>query len=228
MTGTAPRLMRVQHRLKSALKPLLFSDVTSPRTVKTGPGRGVIALFNRRHDLQREFGLYERELHAVYRRLIRPGSVVYDIGAADGLEALTYAALGARVFAFEPDPDALAKLERNVALNPGAAVTIVPQRYEPGLAPPPDAVKLDVDGAEVDVLNALPDRPAAIIVETHSEELEASCRTLLSARGYDVRTVPNAWWRRLYPEWRPTEFNRWLVAVLPSVGEGREEEPIIR
>jgi precorrin-6B methylase 2 len=227
MTGAAPRMMRVQHRLKSALKPLLFRDATSPRSVKTGPGRGVIALLNRRHDLQREFGLYERELHAVYRRVIRPGNVVYDIGAADGLDALTYAALGARVIAFEPDPDAVAKLERNLLLNPGADVTVVPKAYAPGLAPPADVVKIDVDGAEVEVLEALPGTPVAIVVETHSEDLEASCRTILVEKGYDVRTVPNAWWRRLYPEWRPTEFNRWLVAVLPSVGEGREKEPIV-
>jgi precorrin-6B methylase 2 len=205
----------MQHALKTAIKPLLFKDAERPRSVKIGPSRGVVVLLNRRHDLQREFGLYERELQAFYRRLVRPGSVVYDIGAADGLEALTYAALGARVIAFEPNPAAVAKLKRNLALNPGAAVTVVAGPYAPGLAPSPDFAKIDVDGAEVDVLNALPDRTRAIVVETHSEELEASCRELLLARGYDVQTVSNAWWRRLYPEWRPTEFNRWLVATLP-------------
>jgi hypothetical protein len=34
-----------------------------------------------RHDLQPEFGLYERELNTFCRRHIRLGRVVYDIGA---------------------------------------------------------------------------------------------------------------------------------------------------
>lgn len=216
--------MRVQHGLKNAFKPLLFRDRANARSVKAGPGRGVVALFNRRHDLQREFGLYERELHTFYRRLIRPGGVVYDIGAADGLDSLTYVALGARVTAFEPDPGALAKLERNLLLNPGAAVTVVPERYAPGHAPPADFVKIDVDGAEVEVLDVLPGLPSTIVVETHSEGLETACKAILTARGYDVRTVPNAWWRRLYPEWRPTGFNRWLVAVLPPPGSSTSKD----
>jgi hypothetical protein len=216
----APLLMRLQHRVKSAVKPLLFKDVTRARTVKAGPGRGVVALFNRRHDLQRELGLYERELHTFYRGHIRPGTVVYDIGAADGLDSLTYAALGAQVIAFEPDADALAKLERNLSLNPSASVRVVPGPYRPGYAPPADVVKIDVDGAEVEVLGALPDDASAIVIETHSEALEETCRTTLLARGYEVRIVGSAWWRRFYPEWRPTSFNRWLVAVRPSRLDG--------
>jgi precorrin-6B methylase 2 len=211
----APLNMRVQHALKNAVKPLLFKDAEAPRSVKSGPGRGVVVLLNRRRDLQREFGLYERELHEIYRRLVRPGTIVYDIGAADGLEALTFAALGAHVIAFEPSPDAIARLEQNLALNPEVVITVVAAPYAPGLAPLPDFVKIDVDGAEVSVLKSLPQRPRSLVVETHSEKLEAACRTLLLAQGYDIQTVRNAWWRRFYPEWRPSDFNRWLVATLP-------------
>lgn len=205
------RVMHLQARLKRAVKPLLFADDAKPRTIKLGPGRGIVVILNRRHDLQREFGLYERELHHVYRRGIARGAVAYDVGAADGLEALMYAALGARVFAFEPNADAVGALRRNVALNPDLDVTVVAGRFEPGHAPAPDFVKIDVDGAELEVLHALSDLPSTIVIETHSPQLESACADALEVCGYTVQIVGPARWRRLYPEWRPIEFNRWLV-----------------
>lgn len=49
----------------------------------------------------------------------RPGDVVVDVGASYGAYALTAAACGAEVLAFEPEPTVLVDLRRNVALNPG-------------------------------------------------------------------------------------------------------------
>ena len=102
-------LMVAEHRLKLLVKPLLIPDETKPRTIKRGPGRGTVALLNRRHDLQREFGLYESELNNIYRTSISSDSVVYDIGAGDGVTTLLYASLASagRVFAFEPEPGQL-------------------------------------------------------------------------------------------------------------------------
>ena len=54
-----------------------------------------------------------------------PGQFVVDVGASYGAYALTAAACGAKVLAFEPEPTVAVDLERNVALNPGFDVTVV-------------------------------------------------------------------------------------------------------
>lgn len=66
-------------------------------------------------------GLFEPETARCYRRLIRPGDVVLDIGANIGAHTLHLAAAvgpGGRVIAFEPTAYAFAKLRTNVELNP--------------------------------------------------------------------------------------------------------------
>jgi hypothetical protein len=207
--------MNLQHRVKSAVKPLLFGDVVCPRRVKAGPGRGVVALLNRRHDLQREFGLYETELARAYYENLGHGVSAFDVGAADGLTSLIYARLGATVIAFEPDPTAASRFVRNLELNPSLAarITLVQDYYRPGSYPEPAFVKIDVDGAERDVLGLMPGRPRCVIVETHSKYLESECKDLLLARDYKVNIIRNARWRQLYPEYRPIGFNRWLIAL---------------
>jgi hypothetical protein len=82
--------------------------------------------------------------------------------------------------------------------------------------PEPVPLKIDVDGAELDVLRAirgfLSSRRVFLLLETHSEELDAECGSFLEELGYDVAVVPQAWWRRFIPEQRPIGFNRWLWA----------------
>jgi hypothetical protein len=74
-------------------------------------------------------------------------------------------------------------------------------------------VKMDVEGNEVAALRGaqrlLAERKPHVIIETHSEDLDAGCRWLLEDQGYDVETVePRPW----LPEVRTLEFNRWCVA----------------
>jgi hypothetical protein len=80
----------------------------------------------------------------------------------------------------------------------------------------PDFIKVDVDGAELQVLGTmsrlLRERRPAIVVETHTGELELACSRFLRERGHEVRLIRNAWWRALYPEFRPIEHNRWLFS----------------
>ena len=114
---------------------------------------------------------------------IKPGEVVVDVGASYGAYALTAAACGAQVLAFEPEPTVFVDLLENVKLNPGMKVKaacaaladkpglIEMARYAPHWpqqtisspypALPLDALwinrcnwmKVDVEGAEYQVLN---------------------------------------------------------------------------
>jgi hypothetical protein len=232
------KLMRAQHAIKDRVKPLLFRSGAQPRRIRFGPGAGAVMRFDRRIDLQREFGLYEIEARRFYRRNIERDSIVFDVGAFDGYSALVFAQLATagRIVSFEPDASARDRMAANLALNPELAkrVTILPlfvgngalvhglpsarldQLVEDGTVPAPKFVKIDVDGPEVQVLEGmtaiLAEARCAIFLEVHSPDLERLCTEVLKAAKYQVRLVRNAWWRLVYPELRPLALNRWLFA----------------
>ncbi len=63
---------------------------------------------------------YDPTVHAFLRERVKPGSVVFDVGANLGIYALClaeWAGPRGRVFAFEPNPAARAVLAKHVALN---------------------------------------------------------------------------------------------------------------
>ena len=65
-------------------------------------------------------GTYETDLQAAASRIIKPGMVVYDLGANIGYISLMAARLVAesgKVFSFEALPANIARLNQNVALN---------------------------------------------------------------------------------------------------------------
>lgn len=132
-----------------------------------------------------------------------------------------------RVLAFDPKPERWPIFRTNMELN---GYTSDPrlsafEEFFPGdesiinsLAslPEPVLLKIDVDGAELDVLRAIPgflsSKRVFLLLETHSAQLDADCRSFLEDLGYAVVIVPQAWWRRFLPEQRPIGFNRWLWA----------------
>jgi FkbM family methyltransferase len=72
---------------------------------------------------------WEPEVLDFFARAIRPGDVVFDIGAYIGPYALLASRLTGpegRVYAFEPDPVARGLLARNVEANRAGNVTVVP------------------------------------------------------------------------------------------------------
>lgn len=232
-------LFVLETRLKETVKPFLFPNERVPRRIRFGIGRGMVFLLNRRHELQKELGLWEAEAQRVYARFVRRGSTVFDIGAADGDSALLLGRLAApgTVFAFEPDPELRRRITQNAALNPALPPphiipALVGARDEgnritldsivaKGAVPSPRFVKIDVDGSELDVLSGMQEilttyRPV-VFVEVHGMDRELQCQAFLASRGYEVKVVKNAWWRVLYPEHRPIRHNRWLLA-LPRLG----------
>ncbi len=221
--------------LRRILKSILFRDGVAPRLVRFGIGRGLVLLLNRRHELQKELGLWEIEAQPIYARWVRPGTTVFDIGAADGDSALLLAKLAApgAVVAFEPNFGLRRKLLENAALNPNLPTPQIEAAYvgsrdegdgrvtldavvARGVAPPPSFIKIDVDGAELDVLigmqQVLTIHHPVVFIEVHGTDREQDCLAFLSSREYTVEIVKNAWWRRLWPEHRPIGHNRWLLA----------------
>ena len=74
------------------------------------------------------FGSYESRIQQVFARFVRPGDVVYDLGAHVGFHTLLASMLVGRngcVFAFEPLHTNLVYLRRHLALNKVSNTTIV-------------------------------------------------------------------------------------------------------
>jgi len=175
-------------------------------------------------------GLYELELNRHLRRLCLPGTRSFDVGAQFGYDALILAKLGEeQVASFEPDPASLEVMIANFALNPMLGPLIYPVQALVGTGSGntlslddyvasaegfmPDFVKVDVDGAEAEVLEGarrlLAERRPHLLVEVHSEHLERVCGRLLVDHGYRPIIVNQ---RTVLREYRPIAHNRWLVA----------------
>ena len=179
-------------------------------------------------------GLYEFEIAKHVAAMAYPSCVAFDVGAGEGYYSLVLSKLtGAQVVAFEVDRPSLERLERHRLANMpvGDRVVVHPQfvaassepdrnrvalddlANTPGM-PTPDLLKIDVEGAEVDVLKGAErllhlHRPH-VIVETHSAELERRCGDLLLGAGYRPIVVGM---RKRLREDRPLVQNRWLIAA---------------
>ncbi len=210
------------------LKRALLPSGAHPRTLPAGIGRGNVRIeLDFAHHTRQYIGLFEIEINRWLRRFLRPGVRSFDVGGYQGYDALLFAKLtGAPVATFEIDQDALAGMRRSFALDPALAPLITPvggavgcsgdairlddyaaEHFAPGF------VKIDVDGAEFDVLRGasllLRKHRPAIVLEVHSRELERDCGRLLVEHGY-LPTIVNQ--RQVLRERRPIEHNRWLVA----------------
>jgi len=180
-------------------------------------------------------GTAEVEIASHLRRLAKPGAPCFDIGSHNAYYALVLARLsGAAVATFDFDPEALSRIERNLALNPELAeqVTVhsVYLSYETNVAvnadtldavvarehlAPPALVKIDVEGGEANVLRGaaqlLQSRPH-LVIETHGPDVERECADILTPLGYRLTVVTQ---RRRFREHRPAD-NRWLIAEAPT------------
>jgi FkbM family methyltransferase len=64
------------------------------------------------------FSEYEAETINLALNLIKEGDVFLDIGANIGIYSMAASKKGAKVFSFEPHPEAFLDLQNNIALNP--------------------------------------------------------------------------------------------------------------
>jgi FkbM family methyltransferase len=102
---------------------------------------------------------------------------------------------------FQPDADALDEIE--------VRLRTIDALVREATIPPPDLVKIDVEGAECDVLAGAAEtlrrwRPT-VLLEAHSGSLEDECACTLRSLGYPVR--------RVGPPPRGEDHTRHLLAV---------------
>ena len=219
------------------LKSHLIPEGEQPRVVRLGLFAGLRLNLNLRTQLQFVLGLWERETYRFVRQEVPGCEWAVDVGSGRGEYTLFFLSHpGMRqVIAVEPLDFVMPMLRSNLALNGKAHDTrlkCVEGRLgavrhseilrldDLGLDPDkPGFIKLDVDGGEVDVLTGgsalLAGGKVRMLIETHSQELERDCISLLEKAGYRCQVIKNAWWRKVLHEERPTDFNRWL-AVTPG------------
>jgi FkbM family methyltransferase len=128
-----PTLTRLNTRTKLRIARALYQTVTSFRRLL---GRTDSAMVSRRGirwqlDLREGidlaiylFGCFEYDTVRAYRKLLKPGNTVLDIGANIGAHTLPMAHCvfpAGRVVAFEPTAYAYGKLRQNISLNPAIA-----------------------------------------------------------------------------------------------------------
>ena len=221
-------------RALSWAKNLVVPTGRKTRRIVFGPFKGLAMSLSLQHQTQIYFGLFEREVHPWLVRLSGGIQTAIDIGADEGEHTLFFLRRtnAARVLAFEPNPESLPLLRENLRLN-GLTESGRLELSTSMVGPSDDAskvsldslvgsiwlpcfIKMDVDGAEVEILEGAAKLKALSgirwLIETHSKSLEDQCIAQLKAAGFETQIIRNAWWRALIPELRPIEHNRWLAA----------------
>jgi hypothetical protein len=217
----------------AAAKDRLLSGERQSRRVPIGLYRNIILDLDLKSQSQVYFGLWERETHRFIRRVATKADWLIDVGAGRGelcLYFLIHRPL-AQIVAIEPNASEVTALEKNLQLNRFSSKDVrIFQKFVSANCGSecmrldevevnrnrPGFVKIDVDGAELDVLesgsNLLTGEKLDILIETHSASLEEKCIHWLGNHHFVWRVIKNAWWRFAVPETRPIAHNRWLWA----------------
>lgn len=195
------------------------------RRVLLGPAKGCAMMLDLQYELRTFLGVYERELLPHYKALLRPGLKSFDIGGKNGYTALLIASLTHKdVVSFDCESAAVIEMRKVFARNDlpiVAAEAFVGRNTGEGRITlddaaeqffVPDFVKMDVEGAEADILlgaqRLLATRKPNMIIEVHGQAVESECIKILVSHGYKPTIVNPS---RFFRERRPDAFNRWLV-----------------
>jgi hypothetical protein len=207
-----------------------------------GPLRGAVIVLNPRNSLRKIFGVYEHELNPWMKTVLPRVTGVLDVGAYDGYFTFGCAAAFRRlrkegeIIAFEPQQQNIDMLRESASRQPIGVTTItisqtlVGGQEGPGITtldavrwrvgdPKNRAhtlVKIDVEGAEQEVLNGASSwlNPTNyFVIEVHAEHFLESIPRLFAARGLSLTRVDQRPLPLLGREMRG-ERNWWLVSDL--------------
>ncbi len=176
------------------------------------------------------FGTYELEKQGALSRYLRPGMIVYDVGANAGFYTLLFSkSVGEKghVYSFEPYPENTNHLLRHIALNGLKNVTVINAAITnieklasfhiaannssgfvsnngallnvPTLSmdkfikdgyPPPDLIKMDIEGGEIQALEGAKDvlvnTRAIWFIALHNNEARRRCGEMLRSADYQT------------------------------------------
>lgn len=217
------------------IKKLFMPKGIAPRRIKFGICKGLIMQLDLNHQSQIYLGLYEREIYKWLKKISSGINTAIDIGAAYGQYTLFFLKKtnSKKIISFEPEANCLNIFKTNLKLN-GFAESERFRLIEKFVGVKEDSLncmldsfisditcpclfKIDVEGAEVDVLKGsrkiLELKGISWLIETHSKQCEEDCIKILKSSGFDITIIFNPWWRAIIPELRILEHNRWLVAV---------------
>ncbi len=230
-------------RLWGLPKRVLFGRGPRPHKIWFGVGARRTFILDPANESQRILGLHEIEIGSIFAAQVRTIRTFLDVGASDGYYTILALCLNPSATAIGCDPHEPYResAEDNYRLNfPGGGPVM---KWESQLVgrqagqttldrlaehhEGPFLVKIDVDGAELEVLRSgerlLSRRDCRVLLEVHSPRLEAEVIGFLTAKHYTCRIVGNAWWRSVIPERRPGELNRWVFAEPAD-----DERPVTR
>lgn len=209
--------------------------------IMSGPFRGGTFFGSPRHSIRKMLGVYEYELNGWIRAALHEADGLLDLGANDGYFTFGCAAAFARsgrrcqIACFEPDPHYAGVLRRAARRYDGTKVQIdVHQKFVRSVARDeaavtlakvtldrlePDArvlVKIDIEGAELDVLKAAGSwlAPRSLfVIEVHSWSLLQPIVDLARDAGLVFDQIDQR------PHWlfgceQRDADNRWLVSRL--------------
>ena len=218
--------------MKTIVKQLLLGTGRRGRRIPFGLYKGLVLSIDPTVETSFYLGLYEVETAPWLRQAVLQAQSLVDVGTGAGelsMWGLAHANIR-RVLAYDASPERWHIFRENQQLNGFEAderLTAVEGRFLGrqqqgeaeeilGCLPEPILFKIDVEGGEEAILERmrsfLATKRCLLLVETHSKMLDESCRRVLEAAGYEVRSLTPAWWRCFWPENRPLPFNQWLVA----------------
>lgn len=226
----------IAHALVRGLKNVLVANEIRLHRVLFGFAAGARLPLNFHNQAHIVLGMYEKEVRELLEQAVRAETVLYDVGAGYGYYVIAVGrkASSGYVYAFEADPPTLEYLAQAIEANHlESRVDVVPAFVSSSEGPgqvsldgfvaagsprEPDLLKIDVEGAEADVLRGAmklvqSSRPV-LFIETHSQEVDEECQKLLADLGYEMTFIEHTGIK----EARTLDFNRWIWAEPTRLG----------